>query len=239
MHQKGRAIVLSSIKFKESDLIVKCYTSHRGVVSYLQKGILKSKRGASKSVYFQPLSLLDIDENYQSKRSLQYLREVKLSYHYKSLHTNVYKASLAVFIAEILSMVLKEEESNHQLFDFLETSFQYLDVEATFANFHLVFLIRLSKYLGFYPEVKDTHKPYFNLESGHFENTKKTLYLLEGEQKKLLTDLLNVNFYEASSVKMKSPQRMELLQMLLLYFELHLGDFKKPKSIQVFNEVFH
>ena len=80
MLDKGKAIVLSNLRYKDNDLIVKCYTSERGVVSYLQKGALKFRNGKSKSVYFQPLMLLDIVENFQASRSLQYLKEIKCYY---------------------------------------------------------------------------------------------------------------------------------------------------------------
>ncbi|MEM1001199.1 MAG: DNA repair protein RecO [Bacteroidota bacterium] len=239
MLNKGKAIVLSTLKYKESDLIVRCYTDLRGAVSYLQKGVLKSKRGKTKSVYFQPLMLLEIEENFQPSRSLQYLKEVKCYFPYRSLHTNVFKASLSVFIAEILGNVLQEEEPNPQLYRFLEVAFQFLDAQERFSNFHLIFLMELTKYLGFYPSHYSETKAYFNLESGTFENQKSSLYLLEGYQRDLIIRLLNSDFETANDIKLNSQQRSEFLNTILMYFELHLGNFKKPKSLQVFSDVFN
>jgi DNA repair protein RecO (recombination protein O) len=51
--------------------------------------------------------------------------------------------------------------------------------------------------------------------------------------------LLGMNFDELHTIKMSSKQRQSFLTMLLLYFELHLGSFKKPKSLQVLNQVFN
>lgn len=239
MLNKGKAIVLSSLKYKESDLIVKCYTNTRGAVSYLQKGALISKKGKTKSVYFQPLMLLDIEERYQASRSLQYLKEVKCNFPYRSMHTNVFKASLSVFIAEILGNVLQEEESNPALFEFLEVAFQFLDQQSQFSNFHLLFLIKLSKYLGFYPDEDNGHKTYFNLESGTFQNDKNSMYVLEGHQKNLMVQLTKSNFEDVNLIKLNSQQRSAFLNTILMYFELHLGNFRKPKSLQVFSDVFN
>jgi DNA repair protein RecO (recombination protein O) len=238
MLNKGKAIVLSSLKYKESDLIVKCYTS-RGVVSYLQRGVRNSKKGKTKSVYFQPLTLLEIEENYQASRSLQYIKELKCYFPYKTMHSNIYKASLSVFLAEILANVLQEEEANEPLFEFLEVAFQFLDGQQQFSNFHLIFLIKLSKYLGFYPEERFEGQEYFNLEAGVFENQKSSIYLLEGSQKNLLIQLLQTDFEAVNDIKLSAQQRAAFLNVVLMYFELHLGNFKKPKSLQVFTEVFN
>ena len=43
-----KAIVLSSLKFGDSDLIVKCFTASSGLKSYLLRNILKSKKGKLK-----------------------------------------------------------------------------------------------------------------------------------------------------------------------------------------------
>lgn len=235
----GKSIVLSSLKYKDYDLIIKCYTNHRGVVSYLQKGALKSKRSKAKAVYFQPLMLLEVEENYIPGRSLQYFKEVSCYNPFKTLHSNIFKASLGVFIAEILAMVLQEEEPSQDLFVFLEASIQYLDVSNDFANFHLLFLLKLSQYLGFYPQDQYKERPFFNLESGTFDNQKSSVYSIEGHQKALWVALMNRDFQSVNSLSLNAVQRRDLLRVVLLYFELHLDSFKKPKSLQVFIDVFH
>ncbi|MCO4823097.1 MAG: recombination protein O N-terminal domain-containing protein, partial [Flavobacteriaceae bacterium] len=92
-----KAIVLSKIRYKDNDLIVKCYTQHFGVKSYLLKNILKSKKGKLKMAYFQPLTLLDIEATHNTNRTLHYIKEVKLYNHYISIHTNILKSSISLF----------------------------------------------------------------------------------------------------------------------------------------------
>lgn len=239
MLTKNNSIVLSKLKYRDYDLIVKCYSQQRGIVSYLLRGVLKSKKQQTKTVYFQPLSQLQIEEKYKPNQSLHSIKEVKLNYIYKSLHTNIYKSAIVLFLSEILTNVLKEEEKNEDLFDYIETALQYLDNEEQYANFHLLFLLKLTRYLGFQPENLNTDYPYFNLESGIFEALSKGVYSISGENLILLKRLLGINFDDLSSIKINAKQRQEFLNMLLCYFELHLGGFKKPKSLQVLNEVFH
>ena len=239
MLSKNNSIVLSKLKYREYDLIVKCYTEQRGVVSYLLKGVLKSKKGLSKTVYYQALSQLQIEESYKPNQTLHFIKEVKFNYIYKTLHTNIYKSSIVLFLAEILSNVLKEEEKNEGLFEFIITALQYLDNEDQFSNFHILFLLKLTRYLGFQPENLDNDYLYFNLESGIFEANNNGIYSISGANLTLLKQLLGTNFEALKTIKINATQRQEFLNMLLYYFELHLGSFKKPKSLQVLNEVFH
>lgn len=239
MLNKNKAIVISKVRYRDNDLIVKCFTKQKGLVSYLIRGALKSSKGTSKAVYYQLLSQLQIEENFKANQSLQYIKEVKIDYIYRTIHTNVYKSSIAMFLSEILSTVLKEEEQNLQLFEYLEVTLKWLDYQEEFSNFHLLFLLNLTQYLGFYPESTNNDASYFNLSNGMFEDQKSNLYSISGDNLTILKRLLGINFDELNGIKISSKQRQSFLTMLLLYFELHLGSFKKPKSLQVFNQVFN
>ena len=239
MLAKNYSIVLSKLKYRDYDLIVKCYTKERGIVSYMLKGVLKSKKGLSKTVYYQALSQLQIEENYKPNQSLHFIKEVKFNYIYKTLHNNIYKSAIVLFLSEILSNVLQEEEKNEDLFNFIETALQYLDNEDNFSNFHLLFLLKLTRYLGFQPQNLNENYPYFNLKSGVFEVSDQGMYSISGKNLTLLKRLLGINFDALDIIKINANQRQEFLNMLLFYFELHLGSFKKPKSLQVLNDVFH
>jgi len=234
---KNNIIVLSKLKYREHDLILRAYTESRGIVSYMLRGVLNSKKRHQKIAYFQPLSQLVIEETYKPNKSLQTLKEVKLNYNYQSLHTNILKSAIALFIAETLNAVLKEEEENKSLFEYISTALQWLDNEDDFANFHLLFLLNLTKYLGFYPDNSKIQLPYFNLQKGVFQNTEQDISI-SGKNLIILKQLLGTNFDEVNSIKLNSRQRQSFLNMLLRYFELHLGAFKKPESLDVFSQVF-
>jgi len=232
------AIVLSKLKYRDNDLIVKCYTQQLGLVSVILRGVLKSKRGQSKSAYYQPLSQLQLVIDYKNNRSLQSVKEAKLNHLYTSLHTNVLKGSIVMFLTEVLSNALREEEQNDMLFSYLETTLQWLDVHAEYSNFHLLFLLNLTKYLGFYPDLKNIEYNYFNLNDGKFESQEQSKYSITGENLTLLKQLLGTTFDALYSIKVNGKQRQSFLNMILLYFELHLGSFRTPKSLQIFNQVF-
>lgn len=233
------AIVLSKLKYKDNDLIVKCYTQEFGIVSYLLRGVLKSKKKGSKVAYYQLLTQLHLVTDYKQARGLQYVKEVKINHLYSSLHTNILKSAIVLFLAEVLSTTLQEEEQNATLYNYLETTLQWLDTNDRYSNFHLLFLLNLTKHLGFYPDITDVNLPYFNLQAGEFQDMSSSKYCISGENLTLLKTLLGTTFDALEEVKMNSKQRQSFLAIILLYFELHLGSFKKPKSLQVFNDVFN
>ncbi|MFD2551338.1 DNA repair protein RecO [Bizionia sediminis] len=238
MPTRTKAIVLSKIKYRDNDLIISCYTQQRGLTSYLIRGAYKSKRSGT-IAYYQLLSQLDIVENYKPNQSLHYIKEVKSAFVYSSLHTNVLKSSIVLFLSEVLTNVLKEEEQNTLLYDYLETALQWLDSETNYANFHLLFLLKLTKHLGFYPQESYQDTDVFNMESGFFENKGQHIYAISAANNKLLKQLLGMNFDALHIIKLQAHQRQSFLQMLMQYFELHLGYFRKPKSLQIFNQVFN
>ncbi|WP_298497449.1 DNA repair protein RecO [uncultured Algibacter sp.] len=232
------AIVLSKLKYRDNDLIVKCYTQEKGIVSFLLRGVLKSKKGNSKVAYFQLLSQLQIVFTHKNGRSLQSIKETKLDYLYSSLHTNILKGSIVMFLSEVLSNTLQEEEQNETLYSYLENTLLWLDSQSEYANFHLLFLLKLTKYLGFYPDTTNIDAAYFNLYEGKFEMKQSNKYAISGENLTLLKQLLGITFDALPSIKINAKQRQSFLSMILLYFELHLGSFKTPKSLQIFNQVF-
>ncbi|PWH83754.1 DNA repair protein RecO [Algibacter marinivivus] len=232
------AIVLSKLKYKDNDLIVKCYTQEKGIVSFLLRGVLKSKKGNSKAAYFQLLSQLQLEFTFKNSRSLQSIKEAKLNHIYTTLHSHVLKSSIVMFLSEVLSNTLQEEEKNEILYSYLENTLLWLDSQSEYANFHLLFLLKFTKYLGFYPDINQIEWPFFNLYEGKFENKPSSKYAISGENLTLLKTLLGTTFDALPTIKINATQRQSFLSMILLYFELHLGSFKTPKSLQVFNQVF-
>ncbi len=235
---KTEAIIFSALKYGEADLIVKAFTKSSGLKSYLIRGVLKSKKGKLRTAMFQPLMHLDIEANHKDKGTLESIREAKVISHYTTLHTEVAKSSVVFFIADILRNAVLEEEENIDLFEFIEAATAWLDHHKVTANFHLLFLLKLSRFLGFYPDTSDTGYEYFNLLDGNFEPTALNNYCQNGESVFLLKDFLGTNFDDLSLIKLNQKQRSDFLTMLLQYYELHLHGFKKPRSLAVLNSIF-
>lgn len=235
---KTKAIVLQAIKYRDADLIVKCYTQQSGLKSYLLRGVLKSKKGKFRAAMFQPLTQLEIEANHKAKEGLDYLKDAKLAKAYQSLQIDVYKTAILLFLAESLRNSIQEEEQNQALFQFLEEAFNWLDQAEKFANFHLLFLVKLSQYLGFYPDCSNVELPYFNLLDGNFQWDEVNKYCISNQNSELLKKFLTTNFEQSQQIKLNQNSRKDFLEMLITYYQLHLQGFKKPKSIEVLNQLF-
>jgi len=233
-----KAIILSSLKYGDSSLIVKAFTESDGLKSYLLKGVLTSKKGKLKVAYFQPLTQLELVANHRNKGTLESIREARVAYHYQSLHSNISKNAITLFLAEMLGNSIQEEERNEGLFQFLENALQWLDSNDEITNFHIYFLIDLTKYLGFYPDTTNMSTTNFDLLEGEFTNTPSLNPNLSGENLSFFKRFLGINFDAIHTIKMKKTNRRELLQAIVLYFELHLQGFRKPRSLAILNEVF-
>lgn len=234
-----KAIVFGSIKFGEADLIVTCFTEKKGLKKYLLRGILKTRKGKLKTSLFQPLTQLELVANHKDKGTLESIREARLLSPYQSLHSHVVKSSVVFFLSEILRNSVREEESNPSLYEFLETTLNWFDVHEDYANFHLLFLLKLSKYLGFYPDDYHMDKPVFNLIEGTFQDLDTRIHCVTDENLHLLKRLLGINFDALPAVKLNQTSRSSFLSMLLEYYELHLQGFRKPRSLAVLNEIFN
>jgi DNA repair protein RecO (recombination protein O) len=237
MLQKTKAIVINSIKYSDTGLIVNCYTKEYGIKTYLLKGILKSKKGNLKKAYFQPLTQLELIAYHNDKGNLNSIKEASISYYYQSLHTDFVKQSILVFISEILRSVLKEEEGNADLYQFIETSLIWLDTHDKIANFHLLFLLTLTKYLGFYPD-QSLQTDVFDMQEGKFVNKSNHQYAIKKPQIFYFKRLLGTNFDALPNMRLSSGQRRELLDLLIQYISLHLQTFKKPNSLRILTELF-
>lgn len=239
MQISTKAIVVSKLRYKDHDLIVKCYTEQYGIKSYLLKNALKNRKGKFKPAYFQPLTVIEVEAEHKNNRSLHFLKDIKVQNNFESIHTNIIKSTIGMFLAEVLSIVLKEEEKNATLFNYLQTSLVWFDENEIDTSFHYIFLIELTKYLGFYPEVSHIALPYFNLEDGKFYNRDIGAHSISGKNLILFKQLLGIKFDVKKSSTFKPTEKLEFLNMILLYFKLHLDGFYKPKSVAVLNQVFN
>jgi DNA repair protein RecO (recombination protein O) len=154
------------------------------------------------------------------------------------VYTDLKKQSIALFLSEILYYAIQEEEQNKALYQYLETSFLWLDTHAKVANFHLLFLLNLTKFLGFYPEQNQMEQPYFDLVEGRFIS-KKNVHVVFGDDLLLFKKLLGINFDTLSKTNFSATSRQIILNMLIQYYELHLSGFKKPKSLDILKSVFN
>lgn len=240
MLAKCRAIVIKAIDYSESSIILKCYTDVYGMQSYLVNGVRKNK-GYVRPSHVLPLTLLELEAYHQDNKNIQRIKELKCIPVLHTMHFNMVKTAIGMFISEVVYRAIKEE--NHPdvtVFDFLFHTIQVLDVEdERVANFPIFFLVQLSRFLGFYPKrgVSEWHTG-FNFKDGIFEAfDPKSPFMLDEASGKILLHLLDKNYEEYKTQAIKSEQRKYLLNALILYYNEHLNGFSNMKSHEILAEV--
>jgi DNA repair protein RecO (recombination protein O) len=238
MLHKTRGIVLHSVKFSESSLVVKIYTEAFGIQSYMVKGA-RSAKSRLKPVLFQPLTLLDLVVYRKERNVLQSIKEVRIAHPWQSIPFDIRKSSIALFVNEVVYRALGEEEPNEALFEFLWNAFLLLDaVEEPFHHFHLLFTLKLTKYLGFYPRSLRTREHcYFNLSEGTFQPIFLEGICLDKHLSETWCTLLEWPFEKPHVPGLQSKERDAILDAVLAYYKFHLPGFAGFRSAEVLHSV--
>ena len=150
---KATALILKTIKFKESDLIVTALTREMGRLSFLAKGA----RGG-RSRFSAALGLLSLSELvYYDRRQLKLLSQADLLQSYPKLKRNYEHLQLAFRAARLLLNLLPEGGGDRASFELCAELFSYLDsrplTPGQLARGELAFKLKLARVLGVAPRL--------------------------------------------------------------------------------------
>lgn len=241
MLQKAKAIALHSVRYGDNSIVVYLYSCEFGRLTLMVNGAYGKGRKAGKAVFFQPLSLIDIVFYPGKNQGMGRLKEVSSSFVSVSISNSPAKSAIALFTGEVIYRTVREEEGNRPLFTFLELSIKSLDaMDSGVANFHLIFLSHLSKYLGFYPHGGFSEQtPYFDFRSGIFVGHKpKHAFFFSSAYSKILYDTLILNYDNASQLSLNGAQRSFFLDLMLSYYQYHTDSSTTFQSLSVLQQVF-
>ncbi len=230
-------IVLNKFRYKDTSLIVRVITRDTGLCSFIVR-VGKGKKKKNIFNYFQPLSIIEIEYDSNNKRDLHFFKEVDLKFNFKSIHSNHKKSVVIMFLSEILSKTLKFQGKDLQLYDFIEASITYFDESEFTPYFHLIFLIKLTRYLGFYPDTNNKQYTSFDLEQGFYSDSEIGGYLLKEKELESFNDILGTNFDASNELTLSSMQRTKVMDNILLYYKLHIENFGSIKSLDVLRKIF-
>jgi DNA repair protein RecO (recombination protein O) len=237
---KTRGIVLHSVKYGDTSLIVEAFTEIQGCMSFIVR-IPKGRTTKIKKQLFQPLTILDMDCDVRQSAHLNHLCEVRLAIPYSNIPFDAYKLSMSFFIAEFLRYTLRSEQQNLPLFGYLTNSFCWLDgCLDSYSNFHLVFLMRLSRFLGFYPNLEGyADSGYFDLRGSCFTGARPSHSdFLESAEASRIHIMMRMNYETMHLYAMSREERNRCIEVIMSYYRLHIPDFPEMKSLSVLRELF-
>ena len=250
---KTEAIVLHSFKYGESRLIVEMFTRQEGRLSFAVP-IPKTAKGRLKKQYFQPMTLLEVECDVRQRNQLQKLKDARLLTAYASIPFSPEKLAIALFTAEFLYHALRSEQQDELLFTYISNSMQWLDAApAGYANFHLTFLMHMSRFLGFYPNLNLTPNPspkregglsregtlFFDLREARFCNTAPLHRdFLQPEEASMIQLLMRMDFPTMHLFRLSHQERNRIVDVLVQYYRLHIPQFPELRSLSVLQELW-
>ncbi len=246
MIHKTKGIVLKSVKYGETSLVVTMFTELFGIQTYMVNGVRTTKKSSSKAAMFQSAALLDMEVYHSEQKSMHRIKECNWSFLYQSVLSEVVKNGIALFMVELLQKTLREPEQNADLFYFCEDALQQLDESsaAIAANFPLFFSLHLPQFYGFrMSNIEDSlmqqEDVFLDLQEGIFTNHPPNHPHYMGREDALITaELLKImQPHELSEIKLNQGQRRILTLRYMDYYSLHLSDFGVLKTLQVLHEV--
>ena len=237
---KTEAIVLHSFKLGDTRLVVDMFTREAGRLSFVVS-VPKTSKGKLKKQYFQPMTLLEVECDVRQRVQLQKLRDARLLSAYVSIPFSPEKLALSLFSAEFLYYALRSEQQHVALFSYVCDSMLWLDMAASgYTNFHLTFLMRLSRFLGFYPNLDEYAEGcIFDLREGRF-STETPLHrdFLGSDDARRIHTLMRMDFPTMHLYRLSRQDRNRIVDVLLHYYRLHIPQFPELKSLSVLQELW-
>lgn len=238
---KARGIVLNTIKYGESSMVAHLLTDVAGRKSFMVQGIGKGGRGkGGKSALFQPMFLVDIMALESSHTQIDRVKEVALARPLQSIPFDVRKSTVALFMAELLYKIVREVEPDSPLFEYVYNSVVALDeMEEGVFNFHLWFMVGLSRFLGFFPADEYSEGAVFDIENGSFTAIPpRSGLFFNTDNSRLLATLMDISPVELGNIRLSRVQRKDFIESLLAHFGYHLDTIPNLQSLRILSEVF-
>lgn len=237
---KTRGLVLNTINYNDKYILVHIFTESFGRVTYMVSKA-KSKNSKVPRSLFSSLAILDMEVEHQTSRDIQRIREARSDIYMYSTYSDMAKTSMAFFLSEFLTRVLRDTNDSKLLFDFLDQSVQILEMtDKSIANYHLVFMLKLSHFMGFYPNLEEyKENQLFDMINGEFVSHQPLhRHFLNRQESRTLSLLARISFENMHHFVFTRHDRLNIINRIIEYYRLHLYDFPELKSLDVLHELF-
>lgn len=237
---RSHGIVLHSLRYGDRQIILDVFTEAAGTVAFIVKQPRGGRQGVRASVW-QPLTLVEVEWEPRLRSAMQKPQGLTLWQPWRELPFQPLKACVGLFLAEFLSRALRSEQENGPLFDFVVSSLQWFDeADGRYANFHVVFLLHLSRFLGFMPNVSDWQEgDIFDLQAASFAHTRPAHpFYIEPSEAALVSKFLRMDYRSMRVVGLNGAARRRALELIVLFYRLHIPEFPELKSLEVLSDVF-
>ena len=232
-------IVLRCVKYDDKSFVAHLFTASRGHVSFMINGS-HGKRSGTSARLFQPLAFLSFQWDMKPNASLQRMKEARLLFVQQDIPLHPIKRSVAMLLSEFMVYTLRDEASNPDLYQYIEHSMRWFDMsEDGYANFHLVFLLKLARFLGIAPNMEAySDGELFDLTNGHFiPYATVSDTIMSSHDTHLLFLLSSASYESMDSIAMNRQDRARMIQYLATYYAIHVPKFPTLQSLEILQQL--
>lgn len=230
MKENDKAIFLHRIHYSESSLIATFYTYRTGIQKFIFQG------GKKKATGLFPLSLSEIHYYRRPDSDLGKLTAVAPYEMLHDLSSNPLKSTIAFFLVDVLKQCLQTDQSDPELFLFVERQIISLDEQEDLSVFVTQFLLEFSEHMGISPSLEIENKKFFYLQDGEFSDIdRKGELIASGQASELIQNLLRGEEVKDVSKDIKQ----ETFELMVIYYRLHIPRFDVQKSLEIIREILY
>lgn len=240
MLHKTRGIVLKTTAYAESSVVVHIFTEKFGIQSYLVNGVKKPKTKIRLNM-LQPLHLLDMVVYHKDGTGLQRVSEARQLPLFQRIPYDVIKSSVVLFLNEVVYKSVKQQGPDIAMFEFLYNAIIWLDsADETPVNFHIYFLLKFTRYLGFYPALPKPVDKFFDLKDGVFTAyAPGHAFVLHEPHTSQWAHILGCSLTDLFTIKISNNDRRVLIQKVVDFYRLHIDNIGDIKSNEILEEVLN
>lgn len=234
--QTIRGIIIHQIRYSDQSRIVRIFCEHHGMKAFM----VRTGKITGKNL-MQQLTLVEFESSIRENIQLQSLKNLRISKALHQIQFDPEKSAMVIFLDELLQKTIPDDYVNDRLFKFLQDGIVLLDDAIDARNFHVWFMLEISRYYGFYP----TYTPgktitCLDISTGTFlDKTPSHRNIIEGQTAEVLHNMMDQEWPQVQTMNLHSTLRRSLLNSMVTYFRFHLENLPEIKSIQVLHEVFH
>ena len=175
----------------------------------------------------QPMFVVEFEASHSTKSDMDLVRDVRCAVPLVSMPFDIVKSTVAMFMAEVLYRLVCD-------------AVQRLDEASSgVANFHLKFLVELSRHLGFYPSGEYREGDYLDIREGCFVGSMPLSGdAMSVENSRILAQVMAADFDSLASVQLNRTSRDGFLMAMLDYFDFHLDSVHTIRSVEILRAVF-
>lgn len=232
-------IILKTQDYTDNRKIVCVFSKERGYMTFISPSFV-FKRNDSRTAICMQIAEIECYDNLRG--GLCKLKAIAPLVNNASVYLDVYKMNIALLWSEVLNLLLKKEPKNDALFDFIRYSVEYLNTTSgDTANFNLFFFYRLATLMGFRIHTETYREDFvFNVNDGNFASADSGISFVSGPNAaKAIYRLCTCTVEELKEIPLNRQSRGTLLDIVLLFFSVHLNLDFNIKTIQVLREIFH